>query len=152
MLNSKFLNISLKTWIMIIITILYLIFKKKPEEFSESCNNFTPPDPVVTEIDNSVLVSDKKIKAYNFNTSWCGYSRSFQSNWDTFANNNSDTDVDIIDVKCDENDNKSLCSKYSIPGYPTVLFVKGENVAEYSGDRSPNDLKKALEHFKNNLN
>ena len=28
MLNNRFLNISIKTWLMIFVTILYLIFKK----------------------------------------------------------------------------------------------------------------------------
>tara|TARA_B110000879_G_C10812160_1_gene370805 strand:+ start:40 stop:477 length:438 start_codon:yes stop_codon:yes gene_type:complete len=145
MLNSKFLNISLKTWIMIILTILYLIFKKKREKFTELNNNSRGRH--VFEISND------KIKAYNFNTSWCGFSKDFQPNWNTFSKNNNDSNVDIIDVKCDDDsnqDSKRLCQKYPVRGYPTILFVKGENVAEYSGDRTPKDIEIALQNFKKN--
>lgn len=133
---------------MILITILYLILKKKPEKFSK-CNNFNSEENTES---STIEATDEKIKAYNFNTSWCGYSRAFQENWDKFNQSNNDKDVEIIDVKCDDENNsisKQLCKQYPVRGYPTVLFVKGENVAEYSGNREPDDLEKALQNFKN---
>ena len=147
MLNSKFLNISLKTWIMIIVTILYLIFKKNPEKFTESEND---SDNIIETSENPEI--PVRTKAYNFNTTWCSFSRQFQPTWDKFDKVNNDSDVDIIDVKCDDEsnkDSKKLCQQYPVRGYPTVLFVRGENIAEYSGDRSATDLEKTLQNFKN---
>ena len=132
---------------MIIVTILYLIFKKNPEKFTESENN---SDNITETSENPEI--PVRTKAYNFNTTWCGFSRQFQPTWEEFNQANNDSDVDIIDVKCDDEsnkDSKKLCQQYPVRGYPTVLFVKGENVAEYSGDRSAIDLEKSLQNFKN---
>ena len=139
MLNNKFLNISFKTWIMIFFTILYLIFKKKQEDFTSKCSSKKSPE---------APKSNNKIKVYNFNTLWCSISRDFQDNWDEFSKKNKSDNVDIIDVKCDNDKFKDLCKKYPVPGYPTVLFVKGDKVAEYQGDRTPKDLAETLKRFK----
>ena len=145
MLNNKFLNISFKTWIIIFLTILYLIFKKKPEDFTSKCSS--KKSKIISK-SNSVNKSNNKIKVYNFNTLWCSISRDFQDSWDEFSKKNKSDNVDIIDVKCDNDKFKDLCKKYPVPGYPTVLFVKGEKVAEYQGDRTPKDLAETLKRFK----
>ena len=145
MLNYKFLNISFKTWIMIILTILYLIFKKKSEDFTSSV---TSEKTISERCSPKSPNNNQKIKVYNFNTLWCGISRDFQPNWNTFSKDNKSNDVEIIDVKCDNKDNEELCNKYRVPGYPTVLFVKGDKVAEYQGDRTPKDLAETLKKFK----
>jgi len=150
MLNNRFLNISIKTWLMIFVTILYLIFKKKPERFTDSVNQCSSDSDTLS--DNSSSNYKVRTTAYNFNTSWCGFSRQFQPTWDKLNEDNNDSDIDIIDVKCDDENNedsKKLCQKYPVRGYPTVLFVKGDNIVEYSGDRTLKDLKDSLNNFKN---
>lgn len=145
MLNMKIFNLSLSTWALIIGVIILFFFMNNDENFAET------EDKTNENVSNETTseISDNKLKVYNFNTLWCGYSRQFQPNWDKFADMNDDSDVEIVDVKCDNETNKALCTKYSIPGFPTVLFVKGDKVGEYSGDRSVDDLKGALENFKN---
>tara|TARA_B110000908_G_C10151928_1_gene401741 strand:- start:566 stop:1006 length:441 start_codon:yes stop_codon:yes gene_type:complete len=143
MLNIKFLNISLKSWLMIIVTIVFLIFKKNPEKFSKPSL-----DTSIKSCKETSEIKDNKIKVYNFNTVWCGISRDFQSNWDKFVKDTNESDIDLIDVKCDDKKNKKLCEKYNIPGYPTVLFVKGSKIGEYAGDRTPSDLTTTLQNFK----
>ena len=139
---------------MIFVTILYLIFKKKPEKFTESENQCSSVNERPSENISSDELSDVRVRttAYNFNTSWCGFSRQFQPTWDKLNEDNNDSEVDIIDVKCDDENNqdaKKLCQKYPVRGYPTVLFVKGDNIVEYSGDRTLKDLKDSLDNFKN---
>ena len=85
MLNYKFLNISFKTWIMIILTILYLIFKKKSEDFTSSV---TSEKTISERCSPKSPNNNQKIKVYNFNTLWCGISRDFQPNWNTFSKDN----------------------------------------------------------------
>lgn len=147
MLNMKIFNLSLSTWALVIGVIVLFFFMNNDETFTEIEGN--SDEVIVKEIEDNSKISDDKLKVYNFNTLWCGYSRQFQPNWDKFADMNDDSDVEIVDVKCDNEINKELCTKYSIPGFPTVLFVKGDKVGEYSGDRSVDDLKGALENFKN---
>lgn len=139
MFNTKIFNLSILSWTMIIVVIVLFFFMNNDEE------KFSEENKTEKEIN---VKKNNKIKVYNFNTLWCGYSRQFQPNWDKFADINDDSEVEIKDVKCDNQTNKELCGKYSIPGFPTVLFVKGDKIAEYSGDRSVEDLKSALENFK----
>ena len=129
---------------MILIVILFLILKK-PEEFLDIKNSETP---IICVSKPSIISSNNKIKVYNFNTNWCGYSKQFQHIWDEFKKDNTDPDIDIIDVKCDDENNLELCKKYNIPGYPTVLFVKDDKMLEYKGDRTVDDLKKECINFK----
>jgi molecular chaperone DnaK (HSP70) len=51
----------------------------------------------------------------------------------------------IADVDCTEGDNKALCSKYDVKGYPTIkVFNEGDTEGEpYEGGRDLKSLKKA---------
>lgn len=75
----------------------------------------------------------------NFNTSWCGYSKQFQPNWDKFTSMIGNK-IKVIDMKCDLEENKQKCNAYGITGYPTVKLYKNGNAYDYNGDRTPNDL------------
>lgn len=81
-------------------------------------------------------------KIYNFNTAWCGYSVRFQPIWNEFSQKNKDPNIEIIDVKCDDESNKILCSKYDVPGYPSVVKVSGTSVVHFNGDRTVEGLMK----------
>jgi len=90
-----------------------------------------------TNNNHATDTNNNKTKIYNFNTSWCGYSVRFQPVWDKFANSFNDSNIDIIDVKCDDDNNKDLCQKYDIPGYPSVVKVTSSNkVIDYEGPRT----------------
>jgi thiol-disulfide isomerase/thioredoxin len=82
-----------------------------------------------------------KTKIYNFNTSWCGYSVRFQPIWDKFMKENTNTNINIIDVKCDDKKNSDLCKKYDVPGYPTVVKDGPNGVEIYEGSRTIEGLK-----------
>jgi len=99
------------------------------------------------------FTSDRKIKVYNFNTSWCGWSRKFQPEWDAFTNTietSSDADkYDIRDIKCDDMNDleiKNLSSKYKVPGYPYIIIDKDDKAHSYEGARTSDAL---VEYVKN---
>jgi thiol-disulfide isomerase/thioredoxin len=93
----------------------------------------------------AVMDQSKKIHIYNFNTEWCGYSKQFQPIWNTFANSLKNTDnVEVLDVKCDDDKNKDLCKKFNIKGYPTVLILKDGKQKIYDGPRTVDGLKAAI--------
>ena len=134
MLEQKFFGLSLTTWIVIVVLVVYLYCSRKYEKFTE----------VNDEVDNT----SKKLKIYNFNTSWCGYSKQFQPTWDEFQNKNkTNPNVIIKDVKCDNEDDDEaieLCQKYDVPGYPSVVFHKGDNKLDYQGQRSVGALEEQM--------
>ena len=85
-----------------------------------------------------------KIYAYNFNTSWCGYSQQFDPIWNEFCDKVKDkSNIITKDIKCDDDSNHEICQKYQsyVPGYPTVLFIKeGHTPIEYDGPREVDSL------------
>jgi thiol-disulfide isomerase/thioredoxin len=113
-LNIKIFNLKIITWIFIIISILFLLNFGQNENYSE------------------------KRTIYNFNTTWCKYSKDFQPIWDQFEkenkNNNQRLNLEIKDVKCD--DDNDLCNKYPIRGFPTVILDNNGIVKEFSGKRT----------------
>lgn len=89
---------------------------------------------------------NNKIKIYNFNTEWCSYSKKFQPTWNTFANSIIAADnIEAINVNCD--DNKELCKKYNIPGYPTVVIENDKKFKIYDGPRTIEGLRNATKSF-----
>ena len=95
------------------------------------------------------LTSDKnktdRPTIINFNTSWCGYSLEFQPIWNSFTETMKSKDIDVIDMKCDKNENKQSCKNYNIRGYPTIsLFSDGRRI-DYEGERTVQDLSKFVE-------
>ncbi len=94
---------------------------------------------------NITLESNIKTTVYNFNTTWCKYSRDFQAEWNTFVNSLKHSDgVSALDVKCDNDQNKELCKKYNIPGYPSVVIETENKIEIYDGPRSANAIRKHL--------
>jgi thiol-disulfide isomerase/thioredoxin len=86
-----------------------------------------------------------KISIYNFNTSWCKYSRDFEPEWNIFVNSIKNSDgIRAIDVKCDNDQNKDLCKKYDIPGYPSIVIETENRIEIYNGPRDALSLRKYL--------
>lgn len=83
----------------------------------------------------------KETTIYNFNTSWCGYSVKFQPTWDEFAEANRNSNIQVVDVKCDKPENEDLCNRYPVEGFPTVLKVKDNVVIPYEGPRTLEGLQ-----------
>lgn len=144
MLNQKFFGLSLTTWIVIIIILIYSIYLTKCDMENFSANSDIEDNSDFE--DNSDV--DSTVKVYNFNTRWCGYSKQFQPTWDAFSKkNNGKNDVEILDVKCDDKDDskaQSLCQNFDVPGYPTVIFQKGEKKINYEGERTVEAMEEFL--------
>lgn len=130
MLNDRYFGVPLWVWL-IVLAIVIISYDKN------SCLN--PRSERFTQ-------ENSKIKIYNFNTEWCGYSKRFQPVWDDFSSKvNSQSisglsNVEAIDVKCDNPANKQLCEEYKIPGFPSVLAVKDGKQVDFNGDRTTNSL------------
>lgn len=68
--------------------------------------------------------------------------------WDKLAATYDGSETVLIaDVDCTTNDNKDLCQKYGVRGYPTIkLFNEGDTEGEnYEGGRDLKSLEKAAE-------
>lgn len=116
-----YLGLPLWVWLVVIGMIMYNCY------LTTSTELFTP--------------DDSKIKIYNFNTNWCGYSKQFQPEWDKFTDmTKSDStlsNIVAIDVKCDgSEDDKKFCQSSGVEGYPYVAASIGGKMVPLNGQRS----------------
>jgi thiol-disulfide isomerase/thioredoxin len=141
-------------WIFLIFLFLNELFARNTNESSkntnESSKNTNEPskntnEPFVNTDEPFENTNKNKISVYNFNTTWCGHSKNFQPVWDKFAESiNVSDNILTIDAKCDTNINDKLVKKYEVHGFPTVIIDNGKSFNKYSGERSVNGLRKAL--------
>jgi thiol-disulfide isomerase/thioredoxin len=88
---------------------------------------------------------NSKIKIYNFNTLWCKHSINFQLVWNKFIVTLDPSDnIASFDVKCDNDQNNNLVKKYDVKGFPSIVIDTGSNIINYSGPRTINGLRNAL--------
>lgn len=144
MLFEKYFNIPVWVWIITII-ILFVVFilpqkSSKPEIKSETTSK--------EDFTNSTHTKSK-ISIYNFNTTWCGWSRNFQPEWDLFMDYMKDpkinvNNIEVKDIKCDDIKCKDVYRKYNIPGYPYVIIDVDGVHEHYEGERKASELIKYM--------
>ncbi len=142
MLDQKYWGLPLWVWLVVVGIILFSCYQTKgymetPKSESETKEKFA---------EVSQTKDKTKIKVFNFNTSWCGWSRRFQPEWDEFSKRvKSDpklAHVDAFDIKCDDDKNESMCEKYQVPGYPFVVIEIDGKRTQYNGERTADALVK----------
>lgn len=140
MLDQKYCGLPLWVWLVVVGIVFFSCY--------QTMGSVETPKPKAEIKEKFAEVSkDKtKIKVFNFNTSWCGWSRRFQPEWEEFNKRvKSDpklSHVDAIDVKCDEDKNESMCEKYEVPGYPFVVVEINGKRTQYNGERTADALVK----------
>jgi thiol-disulfide isomerase/thioredoxin len=89
------------------------------------------------------------IKVFNFNTSWCGWSKKLQPEWDKFRQliiDNNLNHIEVYDIKCDNDSNSQICKEYNVRGYPYIVIEKMTNTNNqseriiYDQDRTAENL------------
>ena len=103
--------------------------------------NYRKPDNSLSTFDNS----DETPKFVNFNTTWCYWSKKLSPTWEELKSEMNGKDVEIVDLKCDVEGNEELCARYQIEGYPSMKLIQGNNIIDYEGDRSLEDMKNFIE-------
>ena len=143
MLDQKYLGLPLWVWL-VVVGIIYF-------SCCQTMSSVETPTPKAETKEKFAEVSSEnktKIKIFNFNTSWCGWSIRFQPEWEKFSNRVK-TDptlahVNAIDVKCDNAKNESMCEKYEVPGYPFIVVEIDGKRTQYNGERTADALVKHI--------
>ena len=107
-------------------------------------NSTTAPRPYL----NQSNVSDAATAAvtplftlYNFSKPTCPYCRKFEPAWSELVSRLSTTPdlrAELIDTSKPENE--ALAFYFNVEGVPTIILVTPNQIIEYSGNRSPEDL------------
>jgi thiol-disulfide isomerase/thioredoxin len=141
MLDQKYWGLPLWVWLVVVGIVFF--------SYYQTMGSVEAPKPnaEIKEKFSEVSSEDKtKIKVFNFNTSWCGWSRRFQPEWEEFSKRVKSepklSHVDAFDVKCDDDKNESMCEKYEVPGYPFVVVEINGKRTQYNGERTADALVK----------
>lgn len=87
---------------------------------------FYPPGTGVQDIHGSMF--DKIVKQSNYTSivefyaPWCGYCQKLAPTYRKLAKSLTNYAVNVVSVNCD--DNRQLCAKYQIEGYPTLMVFR----------------------------
>lgn len=78
-------------------------------------------------------------KLYFFYADWCPHCTKMKPTWNSLESEN--LGVSFEKVNCTDNKNvPELAKTYNVSGYPTIIYVNGNNVQEYSGNRTKEDI------------
>ena len=143
-LNDRVYGLPVFCWCLIAIVILVFLFTT----FSSSSSSSSSSEPFESCKSAGPSGNSQKVKVYNFNTSWCGWSVRFQPEWKKFENEISAkgdlSHVEAHDVKCDNPENDFLCKEYEVAGFPTVIIETDGKRGIYKGPREAAELVETI--------
>jgi thiol-disulfide isomerase/thioredoxin len=163
-LQDKYYGLTVLSWLIILILIVLFYFTlpnnssvqaSQAAQATQATRAAQPSQPSqasqAASVKENFNQSKDKVKLYNFNTSWCGYSVRFQPEWDLFQEEiNSKgqlSNVQAYDIKCDDPSFEQMCKKYDVPGFPTVIIEKGSDKKVYQGPRTAKALIETMEQL-----
>ncbi|OMJ10445.1 Protein disulfide-isomerase 1 [Smittium culicis] len=91
---------------------------------------------------DAAIEGAKKGSLIKFFAPWCGHCKNMANDYIVLSSGFKDqSDVLVAEVNCD--DEKDLCSRFDIKGYPTLKWFNGnvKSIDSYSGGRDENSLK-----------
>ena len=93
----------------------------------------------VLEVSDKFLsVSRDGFWLVKFYAPWCGHCKKLEPVWKHVAQSLGDTQVRVARVDCTRF--SKVAQEYNIRGYPTIMFLNGDNVYNYEGDRTREDI------------
>ncbi|WAR04249.1 PDIA5-like protein [Mya arenaria] len=97
----------------------------------------------LTGTDFSDFTAAKQAVLVMFYAPWCGHCKKSKPAYQAAADKLADDSKAFAAVDCTGTENKELCEKEGVQGFPTIkLYVKGKFLTEYNGDRTEEEFYK----------
>jgi len=98
-------------------------------------------DLLGTTFDYAIIGSGKNA-IVKFYAPWCGHCKRMAPDWEKLGDAfEASSSVVIGNVDCTLDDNKALCEKYEVRGYPTLKTFEGGVAKDYEGSRDYDGLE-----------
>lgn len=93
----------------------------------------------------------EKIWFIKFYAPWCGHCNSMKPAWESLGKDfKDDPMVSIGAVDCDSDQNKGLCGKYGVKGFPTIKAIISGKPKDFQGAREAAPMKQWITSLKTN--
>ncbi|GAA5837849.1 hypothetical protein JCM3766R1_001494 [Sporobolomyces carnicolor] len=124
------LSLSLPVLLVALCTPVYGALFRSPNVKSLSSRSF-----------KQAVQGSPKLTLASFTAPWCGYCKQLAPEMDKVADSLKGL-VNIVNVDCDEDQNKQICGEYGIQGFPTIKIFPGGSAPprSYDGPRSAKDM------------
>jgi len=157
-LNNRVYGLPIYSWLLIALVVVVFVIITFSNSSTESKGSSVSSNSVASESTESTEHFETnepkncdKVKVYNFNTSWCGWSVRFQPEWQKFENELKSkgdlSHVEAHDVKCDNPANDFLCKEFEVAGFPTVVIETNGKRGIYKGPRDSKNLIETVQQF-----
>ena len=105
---------------------------------------------ISTNIISNDINSKNKITIYYFYADWCSYCQKFKPEFEIFIKliNN---DNNIIIKTINDCDNKELCNKFNITGFPSIIINYNDTNYIYNKEKNAKILYNYIINIKNNI-
>lgn len=133
--------ITLLVLITVGLILVYLIYNNQNPNPNSNPNSTENLENV-----NSNTSADTKKVLGVYYTNWCGYSRHFLSDLENGLQKDLEKHVTVRLFDCEKDENKQLCNKLGVRGFPTVILHTEKDNVMYNGDRSHDDLMNFVQH------
>jgi thioredoxin-like negative regulator of GroEL len=91
---------------------------------------------------HSMTGGGNKKQVMLFKADWCGHCTKFKSTWDAISNQYNNK-YDFITYDVDKQ--RKVFEEYKVDSFPTLILKNNNEIINYNGDRSVDDLKQFLD-------